>query len=1397
MRSDLTSVTSQVLKALRAGALVAVVSAIASVLLHATPATAVTSCGEPDRSVDVDSDRDGTVDRTVVFDLCVAQTFMIDGAERKAIIYYTETNGDTRDRLVAVDTDGDGTDDLTPAQVASVVADSTQEAWTTFRDYGFPDPLGRESFDVYVFDMRGGLAGWCCGSRHYEYDAPSLLGALRSDIRNAQSIAYHEMWHASRWSGKGSWIDEATASNMTDHVNIPVDLDDSNDYIGRVRSYLGSRFDDSLTTQAYNAALFWKYYMEQTGDIVTEPDRGRDAMKRFWDNLGSDGMTTLDDVIRGLGDGRTLRSLWTDFTVANYAKELSGPGVPARYRYDDELQMGAADYRAVGLTVNRILVPDDPGLIEVTDIEPWSAQYFQLSPDPAVPIVNLEFRQDTNRQLGYTLLLIRGDDIVDEQREIGRHFARSIGNASYDNVVVVVSNYQEFANFRYAINATEPTLEILDPISGRRAMAGDPAAPDKILIKVEVLSPLSGGTPVAGIDPADFDITVGTEPVAADAIISSAFIQGQYWILLRAPVQASAGFFSLTVEFGGLSDTNFSAVQYQAAPDADNLLVIDRSGSMGFFGGVKLQAAKDAGSLYVDSWGVGDQIGVISYAATPVPDAMLDDFATGRDPALEAIRDLTAEGGTSIGAALLESLEEFSDRGDPDHSWDVILLSDGVETVDPPISDFTRAYKDRRDAGEQVPRVHTIALGPDADRNAMQQIASDTGGTYQFAGEPPPVVPVPISRALQATITGDELPLELAEVYRVISEEVAREQQIFSERGTVPAFGAPDVYVIPVEGGARAATFVFEWAPSSALQPIVKLFDPSGVSMGPATLGSAGHLLWRIAAPAAGDWTMTVESQGIIVNAVGLNSLTSTLYLVEAALNTDLVLEVFLGVRPEDRIVGRALPILVSLSDTGPITGATVTAAVTDPSDGESFVELFDDGLHGDGAADDGFYGNAIRRTSIPGSYVTIVTAAGVDSLGSAFQRRLRASFDIADDTDRDNDDLPDWWEEAFGTDPDRDDADEDPDLDDLVNSEEFERGTDPLDPDTDDGGEGDGSEVAQGTDPTDPTDDLVVCPFDFQVFNTIKDRSEELNPRAAVLRFSVDPSHDHFVVWRAASEEGPWMLLDDAVEATGLYFDEAVTLGLTYYYRLAAVDGIGRQSCILGPRGTTPKEDPLAPEGLVLINDGAATTSSREVVLTLDASTDTTEMFIANEPDLSDGVWEAYRPRRDWVLDPVDNSGQVFVLYRDGAGNESEQVTDSILLVPSCELATPSRQRLWPPRHQMVPIDLLDVEDPDGDLVTLVIDGVRADERVNETGSGNTCPDANGVDTGSASVRSERSGRGDGRVYHISFTASDDRGAECSGVVQVCVPRSRNSSCVDQGALFDVTSCDAGIPLP
>jgi hypothetical protein len=129
----------------------------------------------------------------------------------------------------------------------------------------------------------------------------------------------------------------------------------------------------------------------------------------------------------------------------------------------------------------------------------------------------------------------------------------------------------------------------------------------------------------------------------------------------------------------------------------------------------------------------------------------------------------------------------------------------------------------------------------------------------------------------------------------------------------------------------------------------------------------------------------------------------------------------------------------------------------------------------------------------------------------------------------------------------------------------------------------------------------------------------------------------------------------------------------------------------------------------------------------------------------------------------------------------------------PACTTAAASVSTLWPPDHRFVDVGILGVTDPDGDPVSISVTKITQDEAVDAPGSGHTAPDGMGISTSSARLRAERSGGGDGRVYVVSFTASDGHGGSCFGEVSVKVPHDQAGSALDSGQLFDSTIVPLG----
>jgi len=134
----------------------------------------------------------------------------------------------------------------------------------------------------------------------------------------------------------------------------------------------------------------------------------------------------------------------------------------------------------------------------------------------------------------------------------------------------------------------------------------------------------------------------------------------------------------------------------------------------------------------------------------------------------------------------------------------------------------------------------------------------------------------------------------------------------------------------------------------------------------------------------------------------------------------------------------------------------------------------------------------------------------------------------------------------------------------------------------------------------------------------------------------------------------------------------------------------------------------------------------------------------------------------------------------------------------PVCALTPGFATEIWPPDHRMVDIPLasaISATDPDGDAVRFAVTAITQDEPVLGPGSGSTSPDAAGIGGEVASIRAERAGGGDGRVYRIAYVGSDNRGGTCTGTFDMRVPHSQNGRAAgDDGQAHDATT--AGAPV-
>lgn len=124
----------------------------------------------------------------------------------------------------------------------------------------------------------------------------------------------------------------------------------------------------------------------------------------------------------------------------------------------------------------------------------------------------------------------------------------------------------------------------------------------------------------------------------------------------------------------------------------------------------------------------------------------------------------------------------------------------------------------------------------------------------------------------------------------------------------------------------------------------------------------------------------------------------------------------------------------------------------------------------------------------------------------------------------------------------------------------------------------------------------------------------------------------------------------------------------------------------------------------------------------------------------------------------------------------------------PECDLAQPSKGELWPPNHKLVPVTITAVTHGSNQAVSITILSVTQDEPINGLGDGDTAPDAV-IQGSTVLLRAERAGGGNGRVYRITFVATDGSGGTCMGTVAVRVPHNKGKNtppAIDDGQLYN-----------
>jgi hypothetical protein len=1163
---------------------------------------------------------------------------------------------------------------------AEWAADTVQDYWDRFTALGFTEPKYSTKLKVELSDTTD-----CNGGTSWSSNAISTYAGCFDVTLLAQKVLGHELTHRVQYahdSGSSApiqtkFLKEGTARATEDNWFTNIDhwaaaLSHSS-FNTEVNNYLAAPNNDITSIgMRYKSCLWWKYAMEQYGTTLTEPQRGIDFVRQVYNQntAGYSGISAINHALSAMGAGTTFDNSFKQFAAANWAKDLNG--VSSTYNYIDEDEL--SNPGAYGP-----IVPTMGGPIQVGVSANWTNQYveryglryYSANVNSNCPVVSASFHRDTSSPAFYHLITQNGSDLNTHVQGSGANWSQAFLNDGITQVTAIIGSLGNSSQVDLTLECADPVLEIKLPNSVAVAHV-QPVT--KFLAQVLVTDGASGPV-VAGLSNSDFVATVDGHDAP---VTGGGFIQEQYWLLIQAPHRPDGTYdLEITLAEPGTgtpldSDTSPDSVEY-TADLVDQVLVIDRSGSMGVGTPTRLSAAQDAASFYVDVTRDDDGLAVVPYNhdVNPLPYDMAVVDSSVRTASKAYINALSPSGLTSIGDGLNEALNQLAGSPTENPLCSFVLLSDGMENT---ALFWTDVMTDVIDSGCPVT---TIAFGPESDETLMQEIATETGGLYFYNDVY--VSSSPISAA--TAMTPADMALDLGSTYEYAEGKAEGRQRLLAEKGNLSEKNPEAKYAVMVDETISEVVFALDWYETYFADLVLVLIDPAGKTYDMSNPGYTfqdtinNHVGFRIPFPEPGLWQMIVGWKGSEEASVPYQVLVSG----KSYLTLELLLPDRLGTR---YYTGDIVPMYAILSTQEPLTGVIISGTITAPSGMETMVPFYDDGEHGDGAVNDGLYAGyftAVNQAEVvypsedfqsepndEGGYRVLVRATH-----EKFQREALGAFSVLEGPDDNQNRLPDPFEKTYGV----SDPEGDPDLDKLNTYNEYINGTDPTDPDTDDGGEQDGSEVSWGRDPLDPRDDAIPRPDFFHV--------SPLNG-GVLLRFDHNPAYSFLRFYRSTNPDGPWgegFIPEPGLPATGHFTDTKVLNNTTYFYRMEAVflppglvgDNVTQAnaaeeitSAVLSSEAVTPSEDPLPPEALVIINRGALQTSSLNVTLSFipyesegsnasETFDDIAMMLLSNEPMFAEAEWQPFEQDAPWVLDAeLGEIATVYVRFRDQSNNES-----------------------------------------------------------------------------------------------------------------------------------------------
>ncbi|MFQ6003527.1 MAG: VWA domain-containing protein, partial [Candidatus Zixiibacteriota bacterium] len=587
------------------------------------------------------------------------------------------------------------------------------------------------------------------------------------------------------------------------------------------------------------------------GSHLPEPARGVDFLRRFAEKADGNSPATIRYLRETIDEfskrSTSFEEIFLDFCITNYTHTLdltplSGKypdldypkrDYPTRYTYYDESAAGGGT--SYGSVTKKSVASWDKEYSG--SVERWATQYLEIDVTlldlKGCEVIGLKGQADSGKELGWALIGMSSGRVLDIYRFTGNTFYSAFLNdqtKKYDKLALVVVGLNSESKFNYKFGSGNLKPKIMLPTQTRVARVGEKNNPQRFQIRFhldgpKVLTPAGSGPPsVRGVDASKVEVTLVGKKSYSATVINSSYVDGEYWLVIGAPTitdPTEGDLFDLKVCL--CKDVSGACKVKASSPKSviygkfqrNQMIVLDRSGSMKWYGGVKFDAAKNAGRLAVEAGGESDRMGIVTFWGWRDKSRQCEVEATNRSGLIQvginrnvlinSIEGITIggkkDGWTSIGDGLTLAAKHLL-ANQKLHKYDedaILLLSDGLPN--------RRLYWEKDNSGcsgaPQVSmqfssngpyadfKIYTEGFGPDADMGLLTRMAKATGGfAYSVRADKRHC---PLSDPLCL-----EIPNRLAESFRRIQEDFLGLDRFYYGVFDLAPSKTPKVVEIPI-----------------------------------------------------------------------------------------------------------------------------------------------------------------------------------------------------------------------------------------------------------------------------------------------------------------------------------------------------------------------------------------------------------------------------------------------------------------------------------------------------------------------------------------------------------------------------------------------------------------------